>query len=1106
MSTQSELFDLSRPDNRAGFRLGRFELLNWGTFDRHIWSIEPGGENALLTGDIGSGKSTLVDALTTLLLPAQKITYNKAAGAEGRERSLTSYVRGYYKSEKDAENLAAKAVALRDQNSYSVLLARFDNEGYAQCVTLAQVFWCKEGQNQPERFYVVAFRALSIATDFGDFGADILALKKRLRGGDRILVFDSFAQYAGEFRRRLGIQNEQAMELFYQTVSMKSVGNLTDFVRNHMLEEPPIQDRIQAICREFDNLNRAHEAVLKAKAQIGQLEPLVDNCVRYREIEERIREGLRCREALHGFFAHQKSVLLEQRIERRALDLAKHNDRLLQQRQKIDNLRQRQSDLRHSIDEHGGRRLADIAREIERLQREKTRKSDLAERYRKFCEGLGFPVASDSEVFHANRQSAEIRQAEIATAKQKLEEQKIDASIEIRSLKEQDESLEKELASLRGRESNIPLQSLEIRTRLCETLGLSEPDLPFIGELLQVHEDEREWEGAIERLLHNFGLSLLVPEDHYPQVARYVDKTHLRGRLVYFRVREAERGRFQQPAADTLARKIAIRPDSLFYGWLEWELAKRFDYVCCERIEDFQRHPKAVTRQGQIKTGGERHEKDDRHRLDDRARYVLGWSNRSKIEALEIEQAALRSRGEACLLRLTDLISRLNGLESSRDGVRDLLQIEHFDDIHWQPIVLAIQQYEEERRRIEQDSDILRTLQEQLGETDRQLIDAEKVREKSLQDQRSLEDRIENDRKLLAEALEKLAGLDQETRSFAFPLLAAMQPEALPGKTITVENCDANQSEMRDWLQYRIDAETAKRNRLIEKIIGQMQSYRNEFPLESKEVDASLDSAAEFAEMLKKLKTEDLPRHEQRFKQMLNEGTIKDIALLQNLLDKERQDIADKIDRINRSLEVIDYNPGSYIKLVSDKTSDTEIREFREDLRACLGDTLAATDDTLYNEHKFLEVKKLIDRFNGREGFSDLDKKWTRKVTDVRNWFLFSASERWREDHSEKEHYSDSAGKSGGQKEKLAYTILASALAYQFGLEWGETRSRSFRFVMIDEAFGRGSDDSARYGLELFKKLNLQLLIVTPLQKIHVIEDYIRSVHFVHNPDGSNSL
>ncbi len=55
---------------------------------------------------------------------------------------------------------------------------------------------------------------------------------------------------------------------------------------------------------------------------------------------------------------------------------------------------------------------------------------------------------------------------------------------------------------------------------------------------------------------------------------------------------------------------------------------------------------------------------------------------------------------------------------------------------------------------------------------------------------------------------------------------------------------------------------------------------------------------------------------------------------------------------------------------------------------------------------------------------------------------------------------------------------------------------------MIDEAFGRGSDESTRYGLELFRRLNLQLLIVTPLQKISVIEPYVLSVGFVSNEDG----
>jgi uncharacterized protein YPO0396 len=110
-----------------------------------------------------------------------------------------------------------------------------------------------------------------------------------------------------------------------------------------------------------------------------------------------------------------------------------------------------------------------------------------------------------------------------------------------------------------------------------------------------------------------------------------------------------------------------------------------------------------------------------------------------------------------------------------------------------------------------------------------------------------------------------------------------------------------------------------------------------------------------------------------------------------------------------------------------------------------------------------------------------------------------------RETDDEHESYSDSSGKSGGQKEKLAYTILAASLAYQFKLDSNEASRSGFRFVVIDEAFGRGSDDSTRYALRLFTQLGLQLLIVTPLQKIHIIEPHVACVGFVDNVDGNYS-
>src|SRR5215831_5546983 len=283
---------------RPGVRLHAVEIVNWGTFDKQIWHLQLGGENALLTGDIGSGKSTLVDAITSLLVPAQKIAFNKAAGAETRERDLRSYVLGHYKSERGEAGLTAKPVALRDHNSYSVILARFRNEGYGETVTIAQVFWFKETHGQPARFHLVADRELSVREHFSGFGRDINALRKRLRKLSHLELFESFPPYGAAFRRRFGIDSEQALDLFNQTVSMKAVGDLTDFVRTHMLEPFPVEDRIQHMIAHFEDLTRAHEAVVKARKQIERLTPIVADCDAHAELVTQVEDLRASRDAL----------------------------------------------------------------------------------------------------------------------------------------------------------------------------------------------------------------------------------------------------------------------------------------------------------------------------------------------------------------------------------------------------------------------------------------------------------------------------------------------------------------------------------------------------------------------------------------------------------------------------------------------------------------------------------------------------------------------------------------------------------------------------------------------------------------------------------------
>ena len=1104
---KSELqsLDFAQDDRMTGFRLQRIEVFNWGTFGHQVWTMGLNGSNALLTGEIGSGKSTLVDALTALLVPAQRAAFNKAAGADTRERTLRSYVLGHYKSERSEVSGNPRPVALRGPNSYSVILAVFHNAGYCQTVTLAQVFWMKDMQGQPARFYAAFEGDMLIARDFANFGSDIFSLRKRLRRAS-VALFDSYPPYGAWFRRRLGITHEQALELFHQTVSMKSVGNLTDFVRNHMLEPFDVAPRIKALIEHFEDLNRAHEAVLKAKRQMEALQPLVTDCDRHASLVqagERLRE---CREALKPFFSRLKIALLDKRRAQLAEEYARRNATVERLEEFLDTQLRRERQLRESIMKQGGDRIERIEDEIRGLETERKRRTQHADRYIELAQELQLQPADTLEVFRSQRDMLnavrEAAEQEIAD----LENENNELGVRFSQGHQEHDEIAKEIKSLRSRRSNIDSHQIAIREALCEAIGVNAEEMPFVGELIQVRDGQHDWEGAIERHLRSFGLSLLVADAHYAHVAQWVDQTHLRGRLVYFRVRAVGRTDLSQQQPDSLARKLAIKPDSAFYPWLEREIVHRFaDVICCSTQEQFRREIRAITRAGQIKSKGERHEKDDRYRLDDRSRYVLGWSNAAKIETLEGKARGLEKQLGEMGCRLAKVQKTRRTLHNQRDLVVKLEEFRNFTDLDWQPLVLQINTLQEEKKRLEGASDLLRSLKEQLDTAERERADTQEKLEEQKDKRSRIKQRQSDAKELWLQTGELLDGAAHTILENCEAELDTLRLEALENQHLTVESCDSREQEMRQWLQARIDAEDKKIARLRDKIIDAMRAYHSDFPLESQEADVSVEAVCEYRAMLEKLITDDLPRFEARFKELLNVNTINEVVNFQGQLARERETIKERIEHINKSLAQIDYNPGRYIVLEAQPTQDADVRDFQNELRTCTEDVLTGSNDDQYSEAKFLQVKSIIERFRGREGQSDQDARWTARVTDVRKWFVFSASERWREDNTEYEHYSDSGGKSGGQKEKLAYTVLAASLAYQFGLEWGETRSRSFRLVVIDEAFGRGSDESAQYGLELFSRLNLQLLIVTPLQKIHIIEPFVSNVGFVHNEDGRAS-
>ena len=59
--------------------------------------------------------------------------------------------------------------------------------------------------------------------------------------------------------------------------------------------------------------------------------------------------------------------------------------------------------------------------------------------------------------------------------------------------------------------------------------------------------------------------------------------------------------------------------------------------------------------------------------------------------------------------------------------------------------------------------------------------------------------------------------------------------------------------------------------------------------------------------------------------------------------------------------------------------------------------------------------------------------------------------------------------------------------------------------MIIDEVFSKIDIDNSCYAMELFKEIGLQMILVTPMDKINIVEDYIASVHITEKQNDNTS-
>lgn len=1065
----------------SGYRLVDLEIFNWGTFDGSIFRMALDGHGCLLTGENGTGKSTLIDAFLSLLVPNKRRSYNMSSGSERRERNETTYVRGAYQREKNRwDQIQVKY--LRDEQSLSALAAHFINPITKDRITLAQFFWFESSELRKCLVISHDVFSLKLVLDQVKTPAD---LRYNLRQLPHTTIFASFSDYQDYFVRYVGLRSYKGMDLFNQVSTIKQIGNLNEFVRQNMLEETDMESILDEFFHTFEDLTLAHQAIVNARLQIENLDGIDKEARKFSETSQKFEQTTQLQTYLPRYFSAKQYETFTQQSRELSHALALHNANIQSIDQSINHIQEKLSVLTQGLDSKGREeRLKIIQRELNdaELMHERCKGERKQLESVRLALGLTTPLTLE----HFSKE-----QLNLAAMQRDVEENTSSKSFSLCQahdhIQKQLHALSEELLATQKSKTLVPYQYLELRRMLCEKLGLSSSDLPYAAELMAVKVSEARWRPAAEKLLRPLALKLLVPATHFMAANQILRSRNIGMKIVLQSIELEQTPKMATMFAekDLLITKLDFLPQAKQADWLKNHIREQFAYQCVDDMQVFQSSARAVTVEGLIKRHKHMSEKDDR--TMSHTQHLLGWAHEDKVQRLTEESRELRAK----LQEIQQELQQIEATERQRHQRTTLLAqrqlFDSFDIVDTASWKKKIEALDSRRQLLLKQPEIkeISTLQQQL-----------KILATDRDDALTQGAVIRNELEKIPAQLNRLSALlnayavndvlDTELKR----LIAKLSEQARQSTEAELEG------RLAEMLRANLAHLTETKHHLGISLVRKMTAFKAKFPEVSIDMDASLDDLPIFLQRYQALKKEDLPTHEARFKKLISKSVITDLTAFKSTLELSAEHIKESIEQLNTSLKNIAYSDTSYVQIRMAKTRDTEIREFQAMLRNAV-QMKGAQQEELDLEESFQRIRTMIVRLKS-------DVKWSARVTDVRNWTDFFMVELDRENHEEISFYSDSSGLSGGQKAKLAFTILASALAHQYGLNSETALEKSFRFVVIDEAFSKSDDRNAQYALELFRQLGLQLLVVTPLDKLEIIKPYIQRVFITQIPRNSH--
>ena len=1085
------ILPLGEAINAGQHRLSRIQIVNWGTFHGlHTLDIDRSG--TLITGHPGVGKSTVFDAMGHIFFATPKLneSANDAATREDR-RTTFSYMRGRkFKT-------AAGTAYQRPGATWSAVSLSYE-DGMGNTVTAAAVFDLPEAglESQVSKHYLLAEGALDVS-DLEHHGArrfTVSTLQKLLEPAE---AFDTHKAFVERLRRRLGVDNDKAFALLRTLQNGKGLAKgVNQFFRHEVLEEPATLKAAAAAVEDFAHLRGIYRQLDTARRQRDMLTEVPAQSAHFEVLAERIK-------GTESLIASQLGQL-EQQLRGVLLrnDLTAHTAQVAQLRAeeqslvlRKDELAAKLQDLQRAHDSTGDQALMLLEREADAARKALNEKERVLRELQDQAAAAGLSLDFSATGLDELRANAQRTLQQLQSITQDAQTVEYEAMASLMNLRQRSDRLAKEIASYQCRTTNIDDRAVAARKAIASSCGLSEQDLPFAGELMDLAGSASQWRTAAEKSLRTLARSILVPGEHLSAVTHAIDRLDNLGRIRWIDMSQTPKEAVAGPS--DLVSKLEFM-SSPAGAWLRAKITADYPLVCVPDDASLHLHAKAITAAGTLKSATGVFERDTSNlSVSD---HLLGFTNESKITELQAKSLRLaeqisaaqstadeRTAAKAKILEKAQLLQALANDERSfaqLDATAALEALRTSEQALGDALSRSgdTSQIRQEMQQLSTESEQiigrLALLRSKIGELESEIAKAEQVLTAGEQPLQDVEDAIE----LLPQELPTVA----ELRGLAQQLTHS--------ETIDAARITTLFAEVRVQLSAQLAKLTTERSMLGGELSETFKRFSREFGTSHAQTfGTGPESAQHYVQVHSQIVADGLPHHEAQFREYFANRSYERFSDLLQLLDEERRMIAERIKPLNQILADVPFEHGSILRFEVESTIPAEAGNFRKQLKQALNEAYTTREEASL-QRSYAALEALVEALG-----DPARSAWRATVLDVRHHVQIRCDE--HKPHGEVETGLEPGTLSGGEGQRFTSFVMGAALAYQLG--FATAGFTSYGTVMIDEAFIQANSEYAAAGIRALQEFGFHLVLAAPEDKID-LSRHLGSITDIIKHPGSN--